>query len=214
MRQAKLCNALRQDNKRMLTSFFRLINQSSISFMWKTCSQGSTLTLSPTANSSRQIAHSAWVVYHGRWIREEPCSTLSNSSSPSLLTLKVKLLFRAGSVTSPAFEGVLLQGVPSAFSHLVPFQTRHGRFLTISSGARSRCAARDARMRCTRSVMRVRTEGRRRITMNVTIGLQNKVGLESQSQSGMIPCMTQWAMGLTSTTPMRSLQCSEVEIMS
>ena len=62
----------------------------------------------------------------------------------------------------------------SCFSQPLPVQTRQGRLWTISSGARSRWAARVARIRCIKRVTKVRAEGSIRIITNVIIGLPNK----------------------------------------
>ena len=59
----------------------------------------------------------------------------------------------------------------SDFSNPTPVHTLEGRFLTMSSGARSRWAARAARMRCISKVKRVRDDGSKRMMANVRTGL-------------------------------------------
>ncbi len=66
----------------------------------------------------------------------------------------------------------LTSSPPSCFSHPVPVHTLHGRLLTTSSGARSRCAARDARILWIRSVINVKADGSKRIMTNVMMGLR------------------------------------------
>jgi hypothetical protein len=63
----------------------------------------------------------------------------------------------------------------AAFSNLVPLHTRHGRFLTMSSGARSRWAALEARTRCTKSVISVNSDGSNKIITKVKIGLDARI---------------------------------------
>ena len=134
----------------MLTSFFRCVSHSSISSRWKICLQGKTRTLSPFAKLSRQIMHSTCDENHAGSTSSSACAEHSPRSRS----------------TCPAPTGS-----PSCFSHPVPVQTRHGKPCTTSAGARSRCAARAARMRCTMSVRKVRDEGMKRMVMKVTIGL-------------------------------------------
>lgn len=64
--------------------------------------------------------------------------------------------------------------ISSCFSKPVPVHTREGRFLTISSGARSRCAARAVRTRWISRVMSVSDDGSNNIRAKVSTGLVPK----------------------------------------
>ena len=72
-----------------------------------------------------------------------------------------------------------MEGVPClsscSFSNPVPVHTREGRLLTISSGARSRWAAFDARTRCINRVMSVSDDGSNRMMAKVTMGLEEEL---------------------------------------
>ena len=152
------------------TSFFRWINHSSTSLRWNIWWQGSTRTLSPLVNSERQIAHSSCVSNHG-WLS---VGSLVDASSVTVC------VFFTGSWSSRSTSAeetpvaAFASSPPSCFSQWVPVHICHGRLRTTSSGARSRWAARAARIRWIRSVMNVSAEGRRRMTMNVMIGLGPK----------------------------------------
>lgn len=98
----------------------------------------------------------------------------SSAAAPSACVVGSRL--RDGARITAGVEDLLLlffggsdwSAASKSFSH--PVQTLHGSLCTTSSGARSRCAARDARTRWISKVKNVRAEGSRRITTKVTIG--------------------------------------------
>ena len=161
-----------------LTSFFRCINHSSTSSRWNMWQHGSTRTLSPLTKSDKQMAHSSWASNQGRRVGSGPgwevegLWPVPSESPPSWAAGDPRhVLPSSRSAFEDSRASSVIGSPPSCFSQPDPVQTSHGRFRTISSGARSRCAARAARIRCIKRVMKVKAEGRRRIMMNVMIGL-------------------------------------------
>jgi hypothetical protein len=189
---------------RLRTSFFEWMSHGSTSSMWKRWLHGSTRTRSPTSNSDRQIAHSFCVSAHGGTTSSVSDSDSSSPSpdaacfvtgadeqpTPPGVAAQVPLtrspLSRSagvgwwysagGDVHGPSVPGT----APVCFSQPLPVQTRHGSERTMSSGARSRRAARTERKRCTASVMKVRIDGRRRIVRKVSAGLCRLVSGKEQ----------------------------------
>jgi len=149
-----------------LTSFFRWISHSSTSLRWKMWWQGNTRTLSPLAYSERQMAHSNCDSNQGWLWRDVDAS--SRMTDDFCVGRRPSRSTPAERVSGTAFAS----SPPSCFSQCVPVHTCHGKLRTISSGARSRWAARAARIRWMRSVMNVSAEGRRRMTTNAMIGLE------------------------------------------
>lgn len=165
------------------TSFFRWISHSSTSWRWKMWWQGKTRTLSPFANSDRQIAHSNWDSNQG-WLSRGVTGRDVDASSHGGIRMEVSVGMEGDPyvaakpssrwISAETWSGTALaSSPPSCFSQPVPVQTLQGRFLTTSSGARSRCAARAARIRWIKRVMKVRADGSKRMTTKVTMGLQD-----------------------------------------
>ena len=166
------------------TSFFRCINHSSTSSRWNMWQHGNTRTLSPSTKSDRQIAHSSWASNQGRRAGSKPgwevegLLSAPSESRPSWAGRDSRCTLPSSrSICEDSGESSVIGSPPSCFSQPDPVQTSHGRFRTISSGARSRCAARAALIRCINRVMNVKAEGRRRIMTNVMIGLYYGKGL-------------------------------------
>ena len=182
------------------------MSHSSISLRWKRWLHGRTRTRSPFVNISRQIAHSICLSTQGGW---------HSSSSP--IAGGVRGDWDAGDVVprsrsgdeEGSSEGSSEGGYTAAcFSQPVPVQTPHGRRCTNSSGARSRWAARAARTRWINSVMKVSIDGRRRMIINVIMGLERvRLGIGKSARGNGVVIRT-------NTTPMQNTLRSEVTTRS
>ena len=114
-----------------VTSFLRCINQASTSSRWKMWWHGSTRTVSPIAKSERHIAQSTCDSC-------QACSCCCVGQDVEELALASKDSTPRSKSTSHCDVEEVSWLSRCFFSGPVPVHTREGRFLTMSSGARSR----------------------------------------------------------------------------